>query len=88
MRDWIKNIPGNEHVGFAHLDWNPKLSGWAGTNQNNEQVGAAAVDIIIGQIHRNETGLPPYPRAIMIGCSWVDGESLPFKSESVAGAKI
>ncbi len=80
LREWVRKLPGGEKVGFAHLDWDPNLTDWAGTNQNNDKVGAAAVDILIGQIHRNETGLPPFPRSIMIGSTWVDGDSLPPKS--------
>ncbi len=79
LRDWVKKLPGGDKVGFVHLDWEPKLGDWAGTNQNNDKVGAAAVDILIGQIHRNEFGLPPFPRSMMIGSTWVDGSSLPSK---------
>jgi LacI family transcriptional regulator len=79
LREWVKNLPGGDKVGFVHLDWEPKLSDWAGTNQNNDKVGAAAIDILIGQIHRNESGLPPFPRSMMIGSTWVDGASLPDK---------
>lgn len=80
LRDWVKKLPGGDKVGFAHLDWDPKLTEWAGTNQNNDKVGAAAVDILIGQIHRNEFGLPPFPRSMMIGSTWVNGNSLPPKA--------
>ena len=80
LREWARKLPGGDQVGFAHLDWDPKLTDWAGTNQNNDKVGAAAVDILIGQIHRNESGLPPFPRSMMIGSTWVDGPSLPARS--------
>ena len=45
-------------------------------NQHNDAVGEAAVDMVVGQIHRNESGIPPYPRATLIGASWVDGQSV------------
>ncbi len=79
LREWLKNLSGGAQTGLAHLDWDPKLIDWAGINQNNHQVGMAAVDLLIGQLHRNECGLPPYPRSIMIGATWQNGESLPKK---------
>lgn len=79
VKEWVLRLPGGDQVGLAHLDWDAKLTGWAGVNQNNHQVGMAAVDLLIGQLHRNEYGLPPYPRSIMIGATWVDGDSLPKK---------
>lgn len=40
-------------------------------DQNPEQVGAAAIDLIIGQIHRNERGLPALPKRVLVASSWV-----------------
>lgn len=40
-------------------------------DQNPEQVGAAAIDLIIGQIHRNERGLPSLPKRVLVASSWV-----------------
>lgn len=40
-------------------------------NQNPAQVGAAAIDLIIGQIHRNERGLPTLPKRVLVGSSWM-----------------
>jgi LacI family transcriptional regulator len=44
---------------IAHIDQNP------------EQVGAAAIDLIIGQIHRNERGLPALPKRVLVASSWI-----------------
>jgi LacI family transcriptional regulator len=32
--------------------------------------------MVVGQIHRSETGIPLFPRATLIGASWIDGESV------------
>ena len=40
-------------------------------DQNPEQVGAAAIDLIIGQIHRNERGLPSLPKRVLVASSWM-----------------
>jgi LacI family transcriptional regulator len=44
-------------------------------NQNNTLVGAAAIDMLIGQLHRNETGLPASPKASFIQSTWIEGPS-------------
>ncbi|HWL54678.1 MAG TPA: LacI family DNA-binding transcriptional regulator [Chthoniobacteraceae bacterium] len=45
---------------YPHIDEKPRL------------VGAAAVDLIIGQIQRNETGVPVDPKVVMVEGKWVD----------------
>jgi hypothetical protein len=40
-------------------------------------VGAAAVDTVVAQIHRNERGVPVFPKTVMIEGSWMDGETAP-----------
>lgn len=40
-------------------------------HQNPAQVGAAAIDLIIGQIHRNERGLPAMPKRVLVASSWI-----------------
>ena len=63
-------------VGLVHLDRTAEMHGWAGMNQGNEMVGMAAIDMIVGQIHRSETGIPERPRAMMVESAWVDGETV------------
>ncbi|MDF3056944.1 MAG: LacI family transcriptional regulator [Rariglobus sp.] len=48
----------------------PKLGYTFQINQNPAQVGAAAIDLIIGQIHRNERGLPALPKRVLVASSW------------------
>jgi len=72
---WIKaagfEVPGK--VAFALLDWHGDYGEIAGADQNNRQVGAAAVDILLGQLRRNDRGLPAHPRITLIKSSWRDG---------------
>lgn len=78
VRDWLeaggRKCP--EDIGLAHLDLTPDLEGWSGMNQNNNVVGAFAVDLVIGQLHRNETGIPELPKCMMIESRWVEGTTL------------
>lgn len=75
---WLKEagrrVP--EDVGVIQLEWRPNHPEIAGMNQHNDAVGEAAVDMVVGQIHRNESGIPAFPRATLIGASWVDGSSV------------
>lgn len=64
-------------VGVAQLEWSAARPDIAGMNQHNFAVGEAAVDMVISQIHNNETGVNDFPRATLIGATWIDGASVP-----------
>ena len=66
-------------LGVALLDWHDTYGDVAGADQNNRLVGAAAVDAVIGQLRRNEHGIPEHPRTILIGSSWHDGATVRAK---------
>ena len=78
IKEWVESLKLSvpKDVGLIHLDWSPELKGWAGMNQYHSLVGAAAVDMIIGQLHRNELGIPSFPKCIMVESSWVMGPSV------------
>jgi LacI family transcriptional regulator len=88
---WLKDrglrVP--KDVGVIQLEWRASHAEISGMNQHNETVGEAAVDMVVGQIHRNEAGIPDFPRATLIGASWVDGESVrpQHARKSKAGAR-
>ncbi|HEX4085799.1 MAG TPA: LacI family DNA-binding transcriptional regulator [Chthoniobacteraceae bacterium] len=75
VKKWVTgmnlNIP--DDIALAHLDRHEELPDWSGMYQNNTLVGAAAVDMLVGQLHRNEVGLPEFAKASFIQSSWVDG---------------
>lgn len=75
---WLKaqgrRVP--QEVGVIQLEWRASHPEIAGMNQHNDAVGEAAVDMVVGQIHRNESGIPAFPRATLIGASWVEGASV------------
>ena len=75
---WLKDhglrVP--QDIGVIQLEWRESHAEISGMNQHNDAVGEAAVDMVVGQIHRNETGIPDFPRATLIGASWVEGSSV------------
>ena len=75
VKKWIENMGAKipDEVGIAHLDRHDELPDWSGMHQNNTLVAAAAVDMLVGQLHRNEVGLPEFPKASLIQSTWIDG---------------
>jgi len=64
-------VPGD--VALAHLDRASSLPEWSGMDQNHVRTGAAAIDMLVGKLHRNETGIPECPSASFIQSTWIDG---------------
>lgn len=71
LQELGRRIP--QDVAFALLGLNLGESAHAGIDQRSEQVGAAAMDLVAGQIYRNEYGLPLLPTTVMVPSTWVDG---------------
>ncbi len=65
-----------EDVGVIQLEWRETRPEIAGMNQHNFVTGEAAVDMVVSQIHNNECGVQEFPRATLVGASWVDGRSI------------
>jgi len=74
LRDLGKRVP--EDIGVIQLEWRPSRPEIAGMNQHSSVIGEAAVDMLISQINSNETGIQEFPRATLIGATWVDGRSV------------
>ena len=65
--------PALRELALVHLDRQESMSDWAGMDQNNFCVGATATDMVVGMLHRNELGVPAFPRAILLPSKWVPG---------------
>lgn len=81
---WLRHahfsVPGDVAVALLDLQFGRHDEGCAGVNQNHEQVGMAAVDLVVSQIQRHESGCPPYQKSLLIQGEWVHGWSAPGKS--------
>ncbi|HUA68089.1 MAG TPA: LacI family DNA-binding transcriptional regulator [Candidatus Saccharimonadales bacterium] len=51
----------------------------AGIHQNSDEIGRAAIQLVISLIHHGEFGVPRICREVLVEGSWVDGGSLPAK---------
>ncbi len=64
-------------VGLVLLDWDEETKEeFAAVDQNATAVGAAAVDIVLGQMRQNERGLPSIPQTVLVDSLWRPGASV------------
>ncbi len=68
-----------EDFGVIHLNLCSDVSGWAGIDQNHQAIGMASINLVVGQINRNERGVPLYPMEVTLPSRWIDGWTLPAK---------
>lgn len=76
---WMREagIPVPRRTSYASLDLDhAQLGEVAGVRQNVEAVGAAAVDILVSGLHRNEHGLPEHPKLVLMDSDWSDGATV------------
>ena len=78
VKEWLQALSLRlpRDVGLIHLDRENAMNGWAGMNQNSYFIGVAATDMIVGQLHRNDLGIPDFPKAVLIQSSWVPGSTV------------
>jgi LacI family transcriptional regulator len=78
IKEWVEAVGSRvpHDTGLIHLDWSPDLPGWAGMKQNSELIGAAGIDMLIGQLHRNELGIPSFPKCMLIESAWIEGATV------------
>ncbi len=48
----------------------------SGVLEDNHRIGAAAVDLLVAMIQRNERGVPAHPQRLLIRGSWIQGGTL------------
>ena len=65
-----------EDLGLVHLDWHDGISHLSGMRQNNRVVGSAGVDLVVGQLQKNEHGVQEFPKVIQIESVWIDGATV------------
>ncbi|MCX7007733.1 MAG: substrate-binding domain-containing protein, partial [Kiritimatiellaeota bacterium] len=63
-------------LGLVHLDWSAEVAPLAGVDLDVEALGAAAVDLLVGQLHAHEHGVPRREKIVAVSGRWVAGASL------------
>ena len=76
LREEGTRIP--QDIAYAHLNLLDVQPGnIAGIEQRSAEIGAAAMDLLVGQLYHNEYGSPPTPNCTLIDGRWVNGETAP-----------
>lgn len=86
MKQLLKNVgyrvPEDVALaGYSVLDGDAD----AGINQNSEEIGRVGVLVLISLCDIHDVGIPKIPREILIAGNWVDGSTLPVKTEAARG---
>jgi hypothetical protein len=58
----------------AFLDWSPNRWGYGGIDQGEGVIAANAVDMVAGQLQRNERGVPENVKMLLSVGKWVEGK--------------
>jgi hypothetical protein len=64
-----------------------RLGPCAGLNLEPRRLGAAAVEMVVAMLHRQEWGVPAYPQTITLEATWVEGPTLGRPAEVVPPVK-
>ncbi len=74
VKTWapVADAVSKKRLRLAWLSLAPGHAGEWGIDFRSPQLGRAAVDLVVAQIHRNERGLPASPTLVMINGQWVE----------------
>ena len=75
--DWLNHLGCQvpRDVGVIELEDRPEL-GNAGVHYDPANIGALAVEMVIGLMQRNETGVPANPHEVLLNGEWREGRTL------------
>jgi LacI family transcriptional regulator len=74
LADLGLSIP--DDVGLVELQDHPKLD-TSGVYYDPAKIGALAVEMLVGQMNRNETGIPTDQHEVLLTGQWREGSTLP-----------
>ncbi|MEM8867800.1 MAG: LacI family DNA-binding transcriptional regulator [Verrucomicrobiota bacterium] len=74
MKNAMIDVP--QQIGFYLIDWQEDNEGISGMRQNNRSVGAACADLVVEQIQKNEGGIQPNPKVVLIESEAIEGRTV------------
>lgn len=86
MREAGIKVP--KEISYATLDLGDRVGKIAGMLQDNHGIGSAAMDLLAGQLFRNEIGIPATPKITMIEGTWMDGPTVARRDTSPRRRRI
>ena len=60
---------------------------WAGIDQNSDEIGKGAVDLVVSKIRAGERGVPKVRRSLLVHCHWCEGSTVRAADGKQAGVK-
>jgi LacI family transcriptional regulator len=78
MREWLAE-DGREcprDIGLVSLDVTEATASWAGLDQNSDEIGKAAVDLVLSKVRAGERGIPKVRRSLLVHCHWREGATV------------
>ncbi len=64
-----------EQTRVVHLNFGPDVPEMSGVDPRRTLISAASVDILTAHLQRNERGVPPYAKEVLIEGTWVEGKT-------------
>jgi LacI family transcriptional regulator len=85
MLRWLERmkVAVPRDVGLIHLEGLPEGE-CAGVQYDPAKIGALAVEMLVGLLHRNETGIPEDQHEVLLTGVWHDGKTLPMRTKRAA----
>lgn len=78
MREWLADVGMDcpRDMGLVSLDVTGSTAAWAGIDQNSDEIGKAAVDLVLSKLRAGELGIPKVHRSILVHCRWQEGSTV------------
>lgn len=77
VEEWMQSITGEAKAPTAWLRMlKVPCNNSPAIDTGPEKMGGAAIDLVVGQIHRNERGTPATPHALLLDGVWVEPGAL------------
>lgn len=78
-------VPRDVNFALPSLETHPRNP--SGVNENSIEMGRAAVDMLVGMVHRNERGIPSIPYYLLVKGEWHSGTTTTNRSTKPARVK-
>jgi LacI family transcriptional regulator len=75
-------------IGLAYLSDTHPGDEHSGVDENSGKVGAAAVDFVVGMLHRNERGVPEFAHRLLIEGKWIEGSTVRPRPAASTAARV
>lgn len=59
----------------VHLEASQEEPHWSGVEEQPERLGRTAIEVLAAMLQRNERGVPPWPRKVLVPGVWRQGET-------------